>query len=492
MTDPEVQGDGASTDGPQASLPTEAAPIRVVIDTSVLRQVGGDLTRGDWPSFLAAARLGVVSLHLPIPVLHELVDLRKRDLARLSKLERDATRLRTQLMDASELTHQPRKLSAAQVLELSSRYRDELIAWFGQAGSILDEPAVTHTELVERILAKRRPFNESERGYRDALIWYSTLECAAVGDVVLLTANTKDFATRDDDECVLAEDLQADLRERHLPDGRITLVTSTSALLQQVLPNWDEPAVAGAWSSFASSSLVRPLDKLLDERLSQELTSAPDVPSFLWHVGIRSIDAVTAVTDVRVVDDGDGWSRVHARLSTSSRVGGYVWAWGDPDGDLEDFALWDSWGGLTDYYASTRMRPVDVVVAARFRPLVEMTDLDVVEASPAERPPGGSDVRCRIHRSLQALLEMLQRYIDNEAFLADIFERMDEFGFIVSGIVADWEQVADTVPGRYQTLVLDNLPIVLEDVAGLRALRRDLEGAVAALEDLDDVLRGRP
>jgi hypothetical protein len=126
-----------------------------VVDTSALRQTGGDLTKGDWPSVRAAARLGVLTLHLPSPALQELVDLRQRDLEKLSRLEGDASRLRKQLFGSAD-ADRPSTMSDAEIRVLARNYRKEVIAWFNETGSVLDEPRVSHAELVERILAKRR------------------------------------------------------------------------------------------------------------------------------------------------------------------------------------------------------------------------------------------------------------------------------------------------------------------------------------------------
>ncbi len=471
-------------------MTSSGSRLRVVVDSSSLRQTGGNVTKGDWPSLRAAARLGRLSLHLPSCVLQELVDLRTRDLKQLSKLERDASMLRTQLFTRAP-ADAPRPLTEDQIVELVRDYRDELTGWFADAGSVLDEPHVSHTEIVERILAKRRPFNESERGYRDALIWYSTLECAAESDTILLTANTKDFASRGtgDDEHVLAEDLQADVADRQWPPTRVTLVASTSRLLARVLPDWGKSEVREAWSSYITSeSAVAALDQLLNNHLGHELLAPPrDVPQFLWSVGVRSVDAVSAVHDVRLVDDGDGWYRVHARVSSSGRVGGYAWTWGDPDASLDGFALWDDWGGLTEYFASDTLRPIDVVVAARFRPLLEVDALDIVEAWASDQQPRRGDDRRRVQRALRALLFMLQQHIDNPSFIADVLsDHLDEFSMIVRGVISEWESLAESVPGRYVTLVSDNLPTVLADPAGLQALRRDLEAATAALDAVDE------
>ena len=68
-------------------------------------------------------------------------------------------------------------------------------------------------------------------------------------------------------------------------------------------------------------------------------------------------------------------------------------------------------------------------------------------------------------------------------FLADVLgDSASELEMLVSGVIAEWEAIADAVPGRYPTLSVDNLATVLQDAAGLRALRRDLELATVALD----------
>ena len=81
---------------------------------------------------------------------------------------------------------------------------------------------------------------------------------------------------------------------------------------------------------------------------------------------------------------------------------------------------------------------------------------------------------------------MLQQHIDNPSFITDVLsEDLDEFSLVVGGVVTQWEAVAESVAGRYPTLVHDNVPTVLQDVAGLRALMRDLDAALEALEPPD-------
>lgn len=470
----------------QAGGSGEQQPVvRVVVDTSVLRQVQGDLGRGDWPALRAAQRLGLLTLHLPTVVLRELVDHRRRDYGSLVRLERDAYKLRARLGELRPNDTAWYLILESQVEDRCRDYSEAVTEWFSAPGSVLAEPAVTHTELVERVLAKRRPFTESERGYRDALIWYSTLEQAALGPTVLLTANTKDFATKGDHGHPLADDLAADLRERAIPPGNVVIHTSTGELMQAVLPAWNDSNVTAAWVSFATSrEMVVALDRELDRGLGIQLTAAPPAPSHLWGLGLRSVESVQSAADVRLVAERDGWFRVHSRLDVTGLIGGYVWAWGSPTiDDPEDYVTWDAWGGLTEYHVSRTPRSVSVTVAARFRPTNELDPLEIVDAT---CDPGG-DVdaahRQNVRRHLEALRSMLRTHANNQAFLDDVLgDGADEFTHIVSGLLRDAASVVGDVSGTYPSLSPDNTHATLSDPSGLQAVTRDLGYVIASMD----------
>jgi hypothetical protein len=78
---------------------------------------------------------------------------------------------------------------------------------------------------------------------------------------------------------------------------------------------------------------------------------------------------------------------------------------------------------------------------------------------------------------------MLNLHGNDPEFLEDVLgDNAGDLETVVGGVIAQWEGIADSVPGRYTTLSVDNLATVLQDAAGLRALRRDLELAAGALD----------
>jgi hypothetical protein len=132
---------------------------------------------------------------------------------------------------------------------------------------------------------------------------------------------------------------------------------------------------------------------------------------------------------------------------------------------------------------------VDVTLVARYLPLVSLTDLDVIEASVVDESTHADNSRWpAVERAFRAVAAMLRQHMDSQDFVDDVLgEHRDEFEDIVGGILSEWEEVADSVSGRYQTLVLDNLSTVLDDLAGVRGLVSEMEAAVEAMKRRRDV-----
>lgn len=84
-------------------------------------------------------------------------------------------------------------------------------------GIVLPYPQLSHEELVNRDLGRRKPFNPSGKGYRDALIWASILAylSSTKETACLITNNTKDFWSTDGKR--LHDDLAEELRTAKFP-----------------------------------------------------------------------------------------------------------------------------------------------------------------------------------------------------------------------------------------------------------------------------------
>lgn len=132
------------------------------------------------------------------------------------------------LKKLSELSTSPITQTPIDAKGFISNYRNELNNRIKQLGiGIIPYPNTGHKIMVARELGKKKPFKDSTKGYRDALIWDSVMEhtqkYSSNCGIIFLTANTKDFADKDKKD--LHTDLIADCISNGIPTTSIRLVT---------------------------------------------------------------------------------------------------------------------------------------------------------------------------------------------------------------------------------------------------------------------------
>src|SRR5208283_2853047 len=93
---------------------------------------------------------------------------------------------------------------------------------------------VPHQDLVQRDLDRRRPFQESGRGYRDALLWETLLrQTDPKKPIFFVTKNSKDFC--EGDGLKLHNHLASDLGARGLPASTVVICESVEAFVDDHL-----------------------------------------------------------------------------------------------------------------------------------------------------------------------------------------------------------------------------------------------------------------
>ena len=100
-------------------------------------------------------------------------------------------------------------------------------------------PTITHEELVMRDLARKRPFQESGKGYRDALIWMSVLSiCERTSDIfyepklAFITKNHNDFCKSD---FSLHPDLKEDLVRNGATENYIKIIEDIDTFINDYI-----------------------------------------------------------------------------------------------------------------------------------------------------------------------------------------------------------------------------------------------------------------
>ncbi len=145
-----------------------------------------------------------------------------------------------------------------------------------------DHADIPHDDLVQRDLARRKPFTVGGKGYRDALIWEVIQRQIASADTVtyLITDNYTDFG---DEAGELHPDLQEDLRQRRLPEGAVKLLRSVAGFNEQ---------------------LVKPSLALLDDlrqKLESRAASEVDLLSFFNE----NVEDISDASEEMIFDLGD-------------------------------------------------------------------------------------------------------------------------------------------------------------------------------------------
>lgn len=144
------------------------------------------------------------------------------------KAEEYINSFNTALKKLSDLSTSPITQTPIDAKGFISNYRNELNNRIKQLGiGIIPYPNTGHKIMVARELGKKKPFKDSTKGYRDALIWDSVMEhtqkYSSNCGIIFLTANSKDFA--DKDKKGLHTDLIADCISNGIPPTSIRLVT---------------------------------------------------------------------------------------------------------------------------------------------------------------------------------------------------------------------------------------------------------------------------
>ena len=191
------------------------------------------------------------------------------------------------------------------VNDVATEYEHSLRADLKSRGcEILPLPDVGDARrLVERDLARRRPFDERGRGMRDTLLWETVMQRVQSSGhrVALISGNTGDFA--DKATGLLHHDLQVDLLDRQISADTIVHFATVSEFVDKcVSPVSDQMAKLRQrleFGEFAGFSLAR----WISERLTEAFDDMEVRRLFLetWtgsrEVRLRTIDELL---DIRI------------------------------------------------------------------------------------------------------------------------------------------------------------------------------------------------
>ncbi|WP_199424252.1 PIN domain-containing protein [Actinotalea solisilvae] len=178
-------------------------------------------------------------------------------------------------------------------------YREHLQSSLVEAGvSVLPTPAVSHSEVIARSVARRRPCDERGDGYRDTLVWLSFLELVRANaeeeSFVFVTTDT-DFM--DDLKTGFHEHLKEDLGEQ-ASNGRVRLRQVLGDIpLALAQRSGEGEELKSLRDELKAETVGRFVESLLKESIGEQLSArACALPRASESAMLESVGAMRGMT----------------------------------------------------------------------------------------------------------------------------------------------------------------------------------------------------
>ena len=254
--------------------------MKIIIDTNIINKDYRLCNKSIVTLSDAAAKLGY-EVCVPEVVVDEIECHYKNEL-----LEAYDTYLKG-FSNLNKLTAVPYKLTISQVSidEQLQKFREQYETDLRALNvKILPYPNVGHKSLVAKELDKKKPYKDSQKGYRDSLIWETVKsELIPAEDlfdecqILLLTRNTKDFA----DKNGLHQDLKDELLALGYSDTVVELITDCEKFFKDVIhPEFEEldkiKEALNAKGSYNRISVHNDIAQLFNIQLVEHMLDAID------------------------------------------------------------------------------------------------------------------------------------------------------------------------------------------------------------------------
>lgn len=200
-------------------------PTFVILDANVV--IGDYWLRS--PSFLLLREFlknSKATLVVPKIVFEEVVNHHREDVRKLKADTQDNLREAARLFRATNVGNWLNELNTR---EAKASYEQFLSEQLTKIGAVFPDYAnIPHGDVVKRDLRRRKPFQQSGKGYRDTLLWETILRGYVLPDTltVIVTHNSKDFSGGDD---TLHKDLLQDIWSRKTVSAHVVISPSLLA-----------------------------------------------------------------------------------------------------------------------------------------------------------------------------------------------------------------------------------------------------------------------
>lgn len=354
--------------------------MNVIFDSNVVFQ--------DWylqgPSMALLERFMKLSgsrLVVPKIVASEVVNKYKE---KVFELLSAINRLNGLLLSSKKLTH------SLDIDEILQDYESTLISRFSTLGiEQPDHSTISHENIVARDLARRRPFQESGKGYRDALLWEVVLRNLANFNTktFLITDDFRDFWDKENKG--LHKHLREDLRDKGLPSDCVVLYRTLADFMNahvkpaldsinEALPELMQGRYKGfevlAWfkenQEAIGSSIQESIESLFYELrgLEDPSVSCVEDPDEIEIQNVYELDIDRVYVDV--------FTKVDTIFDVFVFKSDYAWV-----SEEHDLEIWDGDWNKHYIYAQTTMKlPINLVLNFNIKnECVEDFEVNIVE-----------------------------------------------------------------------------------------------------------------
>lgn len=299
----------------------------VVVDTNQVVPNSWELAGPWWAGLLGLARSELIKVVVPQIVSDEIVRHYRKSADEAIGAQRRAMKdlRRLGIPGPTDAEHDVDRLVEQYKERLCGRLRDHRVEI---------RPAVDHgvQPLLDRLVARRKPFKENGTGLADAVIWDTVVDLArnTTGPVAFITANSSDFGGPE-----LDPQLEAELASEGQSQP-VVIFKELRTFIERLLPF--QPKLHGPALVIASTALDDDY-----EGISQRIASAILRHEVEVHGAIASVDVseltidsimVSAVTEPHHIGLMDDWAVVrflcHVELQLEGMVMSSVLNDGDP------------------------------------------------------------------------------------------------------------------------------------------------------------------
>ncbi|ERJ64508.1 PIN domain-containing protein [Porphyromonas gingivalis] len=176
------------------------------------------------------------TVHIPEVVVDESIN-KYREKTRGCKLKIDRGISDFKRLTGKDVEDNP--ISDEFILKESEKYARSFKKQLQELGiKIIPYPSISHQELVKRDLARKKPFQETGKGYRDALIWESvksicekSLSLFENPKIIFVNKNHKDFC----EEGLLHPDLKEDLVNNGINEDYVRVIEDIDIFIKEYI-----------------------------------------------------------------------------------------------------------------------------------------------------------------------------------------------------------------------------------------------------------------